>query len=450
MSDQLSRAKPNATIYTGDRSPCGCGYDLQFSYCCASFLWKTLLKAFTRYHCGRRLLSCSVDMSGLVEKVKDVVRNRSKQTGIDSTRPRTSSDQYATTPEASISRRSMQDSKRGRASGSHAQNGLEGTTGSFAAMNVSDPHATISASHPPDMSLPPLPGNSTQNIESSRAQTQPLDGQQQGERPINDSKTTSRTPTHARNVSGGEHPNQEISLEIVPDRDSSMRRKPLPSRRDDANAGGLSNMAMDRDKVNRPRGSRTPARHKHARSTDVAPNDPSPLIPQFTTRSPVGDDVITGEKHPRDLRLPANFDLSNTERTHVETSVAPAVTQEDVHIKRTELVTKAIHRDIHIDHHYTYVQPIPILEILPARHFRLDPITGVKTEIPAPPGYKLPTHLEPRRAEDYGHLRQTTRHYVVDEDHPHGKLESSPFQNRSDVSSVERHPTGHQGAATRV
>lgn len=309
-------------------------------------------------------------------------------------------------------------------------------------MNVSDPHATASASHPPDRPLPPLPSNSTQTIESARAQIRPLNGQQQGERPINGNKTTPMTPMHQTNVSGDEHRNQEISPEIVPDRDSSMRRKPVSSSKNDAHAGALSNVAMDHDNVNRQKRPQTPAEHKHNRNTDVSLNDPYRLVPHFTTRIPVGDDVVTGETHPRNLRLPANFDLSNTERTHVETNVVPAVTQEKVHIKRTELVTKTIHRDIHIDHHYTYVQPISVLEILPARHFRLDPITGVKTEIPAPPEYKLPAHLEPRRAEDYSHLKQSTRHYVVDEDYPHGKLETSPFQNRHDVSSIERNPTG--------
>jgi hypothetical protein len=150
---------------------------------------------------------------------------------------------------------------------------------------------------------------------------------------------------------------------------------------------------------------------------------------------------VDGETQHKDLRLPATFDLRNTERTIVNTNVAPAVTQEKIHIKRTELVTKAIHRDIHIDHHYTYVQPIPVVEILPARHFRLDPVTGVKTEISAPPGYRLPAHLEPRKAEDYSHLRQMTRHYVVDEDHPHGQLESAPLKNGHVVSDVAKHHT---------
>lgn len=390
--------------------------------------------------------SCSVDMSGLVEKVKGVVRNRSRhrQTeSIDSTRPRTASDQYVLAQETSNARSITQESQRGRNSGLQSQNGLDGTTRSFAAMNVNDTHVatttTTTTTGPQAGALPPLPSNATENIESARAQTGALNSEYQNERPVDGNQPTPRTPTHQGNISGphGGSGSQGIDPEIVPDRDSSMRRKPLPSAKTETNPHVLDNMSTGRDGMSQPRGPRSYTGHKHNRSTDVAPNDPSPLLPHFTTRSAAsptsptfssnnGDDGAVRETQHRDLRLPANFDLSNTERTHVEIKVAPAVTQEKVHIQRTELVTKAVHRDVHIDHHYTYVQPIPVVEILPARHFRLDPITGVKTEIPAPPGYKLPAHLEPRKAEDYSHLRQTARHYVVDEDHPNGQLESQP------------------------
>lgn len=301
-------------------------------------------------------------------------------------------------------------------------------------MNVSDPHIGASASHPSDMPLPPLPTNSTQNIESARARTQSISGRQS----LNGNGITTK---NQRNVSDGEYPGQEIFPEVAPDRDSSTRRKPLPVTRNGASSAVSSSKASNREDVTHPKGPRTPPGHKATRSIDIAPNEPSRLVPHFTTRSPVEDNRGGAEPHHRDLRVPASFDLSNTERTIVDTNIVPAVTQENIHVQRTEIVTKAIHRDIHVDHHYTYVQPIPILEVLPARHFRLDPITGVKTEISAPPGYKLPAHLEPHKAEDYSHLRKTTRHYVVDENHPQGLLESAPLKNGNDVSSFGRDHT---------
>lgn len=304
-------------------------------------------------------------------------------------------------------------------------------------MNVSDLYPGASASQSPDMPHPPLPSDSTQTIENARAQAQPSSGRQS----LNSNRVAPSTPTHQRIVSGSGHAGQEVSSEMIPERESSMRRKPVPSTTNGGYTGFPSSAAAYRDDANHPKGPRTPLGHKATRSIDADSNGPSRLVPHFTTRSPVGDKTIGGAMQHKDLRLPASFDLSNTERTFVDTNIVPAVTQENVHIKRTELVTKVIHKDVHIDHHYTYVQPIPVLEILPARHFRLDPVTGMKTEIAAPPGYKLPAHLEPRQAEDYSHLKQTNRHYVVDEDHPHGQLESAPTKHGHVVSSVAKPQT---------
>jgi hypothetical protein len=103
------------------------------------------------------------------------------------------------------------------------------------------------------------------------------------------------------------------------------------------------------------------------------------------------------------------------------------VTQEVVKEHTVEIIQEEITRDIHIHHHYTYIQPVRAVEVLPARHFVIDPVTGVKTEIPAPPGWEMPTDVRPRTI-DAGSLVSATRHYLVDEQYPHGKLESTSQQ----------------------
>ena len=314
----------------------------------------------------------------------------------------------------------MQESLRGRRALGE-QDGVGGVTTGLAALRLSDQRSPVTTSYPP------LLGNATQNIENARAQNGVPNGEHQQRRPLSGTTMTLKTPTHQRNISGSNAglDAQSVSPEIVPDNNSSMRRKPLPSTRSGANSHALQGGL--------PPGSR------HTRSRDIAPDDSSPLVPHFTTRSSESpssptfstpNDMVR-ESQRKDLRLPAKFDLDNTEHTQVETTVRPAVTTENIHIQRTENVTKAIHKDIHIDHHFTYVQPIPIREVLPARHFRPDPTTGIKTEIPAPEGYELPAHLESRKAEDYSHLRQATRHYLVDSDHPNGQLESPPLRHKT-------------------
>ena len=383
-------------------------------------------------------------MSGLVEKVKGVVHNRAKHRAnesADSASLTAVSDQQAHTPETPNRRNSMQAGEGGRGPELQAQNGPQVSTNSFAAMSLNDSHAAVSSAPSALKILPPLPTNAAQTVGSARGQDQALNGQTQSEKMLAGHGTTPRTPTHQRNISGSmaASSHQEIPAEVIPDRDSSLRRKPVPPAKPDTVPQSLDNMAKDRDILNHPKGPRALPAHRINRSIDVAPNDPSPLVPHFTTRSVVRDSGATGETQNRDLHLPANFDLRDTERTQVDTRFAPAVTHEEVHIQRTESITKVIHRDIHVDHYYTYFQPIRVVEVLPARHFRLNPETGVKTEIPAPLGYKLPAHLEPREAEDYSHLKQTTRHYVVDEDHPNGQLENPPWEHEHDISKMQGH-----------
>ena len=332
-------------------------------------------------------------MSDLVEMVKDVVRSRSKYRPTNSTafaEVMSSGDQDVLAPEDRQDQSSMQESLRGRALGE--QDVVGGATIGLAALRMND------RGSPATTSRPPPTGNATPKIENARGQNGVPNGEYQQRRPLSGTMMTPKIPTHQRNISG-------------------------------SNAG--------LDAHSHALNGRLPPGHRHTRNRDIAPDDPSPLVPHCSTRSSVSPTSPTfplpnemgGESQRKDLRLSTNFDLHNTEHTQVETTVRPAVTAENVHIQRTEIITKTIHKDIHIDHHITYVQPILIREVLPARHFRLDPTTGTKTKISAPEGYKLPAHLEPRKTEDYSHLRQTTRHYLVDNDHPNGQLESPPLRH---------------------
>lgn len=112
-------------------------------------------------------------------------------------------------------------------------------------------------------------------------------------------------------------------------------------------------------------------------------------------------------------------------QTDVTETLHPAVTQEVIHEHRVEIVQEEITREIHVHHYFTQVQPIRVLEVLPARHFLVDPDTGEKKEIPAPEGWSMPVNLQPR-TPDTSILAPITRHYLVNEQHPLGILESSP------------------------
>jgi len=126
------------------------------------------------------------------------------------------------------------------------------------------------------------------------------------------------------------------------------------------------------------------------------------------------------------LVLPRDFNMQNTEETHVYETQRPAVVNETVIRERTQIVQEAITRDIHVHHYYTYLQPIRVVEVLPARHFYLDRETGVKTEVLPPDNWQMPANMAPV-SPDTSMLKATMRHYVVDEEHPNGMLESEPL-----------------------
>jgi len=194
-----------------------------------------------------------------------------------------------------------------------------------------------------------------------------------------------------------------------------------------------------------------------AQSMDLAPNDPSPLIPRFSsrnnaqptgtsqpaTRSTITTSSRTEQVHERDehLILPPGFPVGHQERTEVETSWRPAITDEQVLHQRTEIVREAIARDIHIHHYYTYTQPLKVVEVLPAIHYMLDEKTGQKVRIDAPAGWAMPANLTPRISHTDA-LMGSERHYVVDEQHPGGMPEAPPLRHKQDVDDMSL-PVGH-------
>lgn len=142
------------------------------------------------------------------------------------------------------------------------------------------------------------------------------------------------------------------------------------------------------------------------------------------------------------LRLPKGFSLRDTEQTHVTEEQRPAVTHETIIEQRTEVFTEEITRDVHYHHYYTYVQPIKVVEILPARHFMLDTVTGRKTEIAQPAGWTLPANMIPS-SPDTSSIVGWTRHYLVDEEHPTGLPESPVSEHDTANASVHREPGTH-------
>ncbi|QDS74628.1 hypothetical protein FKW77_009102 [Venturia effusa] len=87
-----------------------------------------------------------------------------------------------------------------------------------------------------------------------------------------------------------------------------------------------------------------------------------------------------------------DFDFNNSEDVDFYTQYAPAVTHEtvipEIHHVEHEVLTREIHNyDI-----YHRILPIKDIEVLPAKHFVRDPVTGELTQIPAPPGREVENH----------------------------------------------------------
>lgn len=155
------------------------------------------------------------------------------------------------------------------------------------------------------------------------------------------------------------------------------------------------------------------------------------------------------QAHPPKANTKRNPPIPITHHTDVTETFHPAVTQEVIREHQVEIVREEITREIHVHHYFTQVQPIHALEILPARHFLIDPETGEKREIPAPEGWSIPTNLQPR-TPDTSILTPVTRHYLVNEQHPQGILESSPPPHPPPTQPLPAAPTSGQEEPART
>jgi len=135
--------------------------------------------------------------------------------------------------------------------------------------------------------------------------------------------------------------------------------------------------------------------------------------------------AATVEVHPKETSESGTKTTTLQHQTDVTEAVRPARTREVIQEHRVEIVQEEITREIHVHHYFTYVQPIRTLEVLPARHFIVDPETGEKIEIAAPEGWSMPANLVPKKPDTVT-LAPITKHYIVNEQHPHGVLEPSP------------------------
>lgn len=153
-----------------------------------------------------------------------------------------------------------------------------------------------------------------------------------------------------------------------------------------------------------------------------------PFRPAGSTYSPSSQDNETSTRPTSEhVQLPSGFQPGTKVHTDVETIFHPSVTREVLKEHTVKVVQEEISRDIHLHHFYTYVQPVKVVEILPARHFTIDEKTGEKVEIPAPEGWELPSDMRPRKLQfDVRDLKPEYRHYVVDDEHPTGELEPPP------------------------
>jgi hypothetical protein len=130
----------------------------------------------------------------------------------------------------------------------------------------------------------------------------------------------------------------------------------------------------------------------------------------------------------QEVTQPAELRTSYSEHTSVDTVVHPPVEKQLIHLDKTEVTHTTIERDIHVHHYYEYRQPIRVVEVLPPKHYRIDEQTGDKIEIDPPRGWIMPRSVDPS-APDVSGIKGSQRHYVVNEQYPHGKLEDWPLKD---------------------
>ncbi|KPI44517.1 uncharacterized protein AB675_8356 [Cyphellophora attinorum] len=149
-------------------------------------------------------------------------------------------------------------------------------------------------------------------------------------------------------------------------------------------------------------------------------------LPDIEPTSPINLDTQTSSQQISEhVRLPPGFRPGHTEHTTVEEVWHPAVENQTIEHRKILVTHPEIERDVHIHHYLEYEQPVYTTEILPPKHYRLDEKTGQKVEIEVPAYWRMPTSLSPRKADLDG-LMRTQRHYLVDEAHPYGAIESPP------------------------
>lgn len=85
--------------------------------------------------------------------------------------------------------------------------------------------------------------------------------------------------------------------------------------------------------------------------------------------------------------------------TDINTTYNPPVVHETVKIQRHDIRQEVVHRDIHVHHEVTKIQPIIEQVLLPARHF-VETADGSKVEIPAPESTQHATDHGRRREHD--------------------------------------------------
>ncbi|RMD44492.1 hypothetical protein DV735_g677, partial [Chaetothyriales sp. CBS 134920] len=163
-------------------------------------------------------------------------------------------------------------------------------------------------------------------------------------------------------------------------------------------------------------------------SVPTPPEDSKDLSPTSSQQSSSPSTVATGL---------AIFPRQKTVHTDVSTQTLPAVAQECIYRQTTEIVQEAISRDIHVHHYYEYLQPIKVVEVLPARHWLLDVETGQKTEIPEPEGWVIPESMRPSKP-DLSKVKKESRHYLVNGEHPNGVPEQPPAADDQGQSRIQR------------
>lgn len=229
---------------------------------------------------------------------------------------------------------------------------------------------------------------------------------------------------------------------ILPRRSASAR-KPVPVR-----SGSRTSLTLGQNR--RTKSTVTTATTPPRKQTETSPKIPPSNIGDGSPTQTDGSGSSERCFHPR---LPDDFNPTNSVNTSVETILKPEATRETVNHQISHVEHKVIHRDIHVDHYFHYTQPVKVVEIVPATHYRLDPVTREKVEIPAPRGWKMPANLQPtnQEASNYGAFEQTARHYLVDKENPTGKLEESSANTPGDMPSgqTEDWPDGIQKGNAR-